>query len=352
MSTPLELYTRKQKKKFQAYVEKYIEDLSLDWSWVSRVPLLDVQFIDKWKNKPWNDFWLSNNPSISEEDKIKRGFRGKFEFESMEEYETRFSPTLHFGFGFNAGEMSLSRHDKNIVNDVELYPHFPWVWSVISCNPNITEEFVMKNINKLCTEYIAWNKAMSIDFLKSLPHMKKEYIAHNPNLNERNLFSVFFKDDIKTNKAIRDNLTENLGISLDFILSNLHLGWNEELVSFRTDITKEHILRYPDFAWDWSIVSGCSSIDKHFLLSYPKTVLSEFYKHHNGLTIDEVEHLHPVQISQNTLLGTLEEKKEYLRKYYAVRTIGNAFHDCYWFIEYAYCRERLNKRYDALYGPE
>ena len=58
---------------------------------------------------------------------------------------------------------------------------------------------------------------------------------------------------------VRDNF------SLDFILSNRYMGWNEDLINYRTDITKEHIIRYSDFPWDWEIISGCSSIDKNFL---------------------------------------------------------------------------------------
>ena len=355
--TPLEKYRLRQKKKFQAYVERYADDPKLDWGWVSRVPMLDVQFIDKWNHKRWNIFWLSANPSISDEEKIKRGYRSDYSaLKSMDDFKRWGFST--FGFmGFNSQTRWLSRYDKNIMRDIELYPQFPWDWSEISKNENITEEFVTKNLYMIDKNSVCWNKAISIEFFRSMLERnvcrwRKREIAYNTNLNEHNLFSIFSEEEIKASTEIRNTLTDNVGLSIDFIMSTLCLGWNQELVSFRPDLTKEHILKYPDFPWDWAVISGNSSVDKNFLKTHPKTNFSEFFKHHSGLTIDEVENMHPSEISENLLLGTLEETADYLRKYYACRVIGNAFFNCYWFVDYAYCRKRLNKRYDELFGVE
>lgn len=352
--TPLEKYNLRQKKKFQAYVERYADDPRLDWSWVSRVPMLDIEFIDKWSHKRWNIFWLSHNPSISTEEKIKRGYKSDYSaVKSMDDFKKW---GFTFGnMGFNAHTLSLSRFNKDIMRDIELYPQFPWDWHEISRNENITEEFVMKNLYRIDKNSVCWNKAISIEFFRStlergVCRWRKVEIAYNANLNEHNIFSIFSEDEIKFDEEIRNTLTDNVGLSIDFIMSTLQLGWNKELLNFRPDLTKEHILKYPDFPWDWDVLSGSSSIDKNFLKTHSKTNLAVFFKSHSGLTIDEVAHKHPSEISENRLLGTLDEKVEYLRKYYACKVIGNAFFNCYWFVDYAYCRKRLNKRYDDLFG--
>jgi len=357
--TPLEKYRLRQKKKFQAYVEKYADDPSLDWTWVSRVPMLDIEFIDKWAHKRWNIFWLSTNPSISEEEKIKRGYKSDYSvLKSMDDFKKWGHNLSPFGImGFNAHTRWFSRYNKNIIQDVEMYPKFPWDWNEIAQNENITEDFVTKNLYRIDKNSVCWNNSISIEFFRSMLEQnvcrwRKREIAYNTNLNEHNLFSIFSEEEIKSSPEIQNTLTDNVGLSIDFIMTTLRLGWNRELINFRPDLTKEHILKYPDFPWEWNIISGTSSIDKNFLKTHPNTNFTEFYKYHSGLTIDEVEHMTPDEISENKLLGTLDEKADYLRQYYACRVIGNAFFNCYWFVDYAYCRKRLDKRYDELFGVE
>uniref|UniRef100_A0A6C0KPM0 Uncharacterized protein n=1 Tax=viral metagenome TaxID=1070528 RepID=A0A6C0KPM0_9ZZZZ len=348
--TPLEKYKSRQKTKFQAYVEKHINNPELSWLWVSRVPLLDLPFLRKWKSKSWNWQCLSRNSSFSKQDKqeTKDEFPWSWfcvEIPTMEDY---------LFINGDCGKYNFCISNVNIVEDIKKFPDFGWNWKAISLNKNINEEFVLEHKDKLVLDYLAGNPALSLEFLKQTMHKfhwNTTEIAQNPNVNAQNFFLFFNKHSFKC-KERANNLTENESISLDFIFDNLHFEWNRELLNFRADITKEHILRYPDFEWNWGIISSCKSVDKKFLLNHSKTNFNEFYSYHSGLIIDEVEHLSPNQISCNLLLGTLEEKIEFLRKFYAARVIGNAFFNCYWHYEYAYCKKRLNKRYDELFHSD
>ena len=350
VTTPLQKYERRQKKKFQSYIEKHIDDPNLCWIWVSRVPLLDLKFIRKWREKRWNWFYLSLNRSFSHDLKIQT--RDEFDwmffiFNSLEEY----MPLKN-----NSSIFSFCQSDKSIVVDVENHPDFEWNWYAISLNRNITEDFVVKHKPKFFDylDVLSANPALSIDFFQNTIHVfywNTTHIAANPNVNDANFF-VFFNKKSFNVEARRNNLSENEGISLHFILHNRQFDWNVELVNYRSDITKEHILQYPDFCWNWNIISSCDQIDKEFLKTNEKTNMREFYFYNNSLTIDEVEHLPPEMIQNNLLLGTTADKVNYLRKFYAVRRIGEAFFNCYWFVDYAYCRKRLNKRYDELFGIE
>jgi hypothetical protein len=346
--TPLEKYKHGQRKKFQAYVERHMDDSNLCWIWVSRVPLLDFAFIRKWRHKPWNWFYLSLNKCFSHHQRVQTRDEFNwtfFNFDSMEEYMLLKN---------NSSIFSFCQSDKAIVTDVEKYRDFEWNWYAICLNRNITEDFVVEYKSKLYDhlDVLSSNPALSIDFFKKTMdefHWNTTHIAANPNVNDKN-FSVFFDKRSFKVESRRCNLSENEGISLDFILKNQQFDWNVELVNYRSDITKEHILRYPDFCWYWDIISCCESIDKKFLKTNDKTNTFEFYHYNNALTIDEVEHLSPEKIQNNLLLGTVTDKMEFLRKFNAVRIIENAFFNCYWFVDYAYCRKRLNKRYDELFN--
>lgn len=349
MATPLAKENLRQKKRFQAYIEKYIHSPNIDWYWLSVHPLIDAPFVKKWKEKSWNLFWLRENPGLSKEEKIELGCRPPIDLRSVEEFKKIVKENYET---YQECIMGLSLYDINIVEDVKNHPDISWDWVHISMNEHITEDFV-RSYHRLLGCYWAGNKAISTAFLKEMRekiHVNDEDIATNPNLNEHSMFFFFSEKDLLTKTKINNALAQNPGISVDFILRNPQLRWDPTYVSSRDDITKEHILTYPDFPWDWGKISSAKSIDKNFLRTHPLTNMDCFYSGHCGLTIDEVEHLPPWKISSNMLEGTIEEKADYLRRYHAVRKIGNAFYTCYWFPEYAFCRERLNKRYNTLFG--
>lgn len=352
VQTPLQKYKNKQKVKFQAYIERHIDNPNLCWRWVSRVPLLDLTFLRKWRTQPWSWQYLSCNPCFSKSDKLSTKDEFPWSWWSTKDMTTM-EDYLSVDDG-TCGFYNFSLINENIVLDVEKYPQFEWNWVAISLNPHISEKFVFKYKDQLDFNFVAENKAISIKFLyhtKSKFNWDSTHIARNPNLNDENFFLFFGKRSFK-NSERANNLSENEGISIDFILSHPEFAWNKELVNYRSDITKEHILQYPNFDWRWGILSSCANIDKHFLLNHPRTILSEFYMYNSALTIDEVEHLPPNEICCNLLLGTTDDKVNFLKKFYAVRIIGNAFFNCYWHYEFAYCKARLNKRYDELFGTE
>lgn len=365
--TPLMKLNKRRRKKFQAYVERHIKSTDMRvWNFFSFVPLLDIPFLRKWRNQPWSWPFLSKNKSFSVKEKLETlgefpwSFQDFFneDVDNMQTFkEIYFALSSTTSFNFHIHEIATARFsvfDKNIVEDVKTYPDFDWNWGCISLNKNITEDFIFDNKDKLKRSFLATNSALSIKFIKETMHTFKwdlAEIASNRNLNEHNFLDFFDKKSFRCDK-IRNNLSENLGISLHFILQNPQFGWNEELISFREDIRKEHIEQYPNFPWLWYCISGSKSIDKHFLKNHPKIRMKDFYMNHAGLTIDEVDHLPPTSLLHNALEGTVEDDIEYLRKYYAVRVISNAFFQSYWHVEYALCRKRLNERYDRLFQSD
>lgn len=357
MKTPLEKYNFDQNKKFQNYITNFIEkDENLNWNWLSRIQWIDIDFVLKYKNKPWNSFILSYNSSISKEDKEKTKHMFTWHkpmgsVKSMEEYNLLRSEVPKNSFQQRLLLLNFFCNDKNIVNDVELYPDFPWDWSEISTNLYITEEFVLKYRHNFDFNFLSANKAMSISFIKNtfdfLP-WDNEYIFLNPNLQEADI-SYFYK--IKKCEISIKRVCQNEKISIQYLITHFPNLLHWEWLSVRTDLSDKDIITNPNAPWCWHVISkGYSkNISKQFLLSHPKVDKTKLYKYYDGFTVDEILHCHPNEIDGSNLQGTLEDKMKYLQAYYAVRVISNAFYNCYWFVDYAYCRKRLNKRYDELF---
>ena len=369
MKTALEKYNLIQKKKFQNYINPYIErNEEINWSWLSRITWIDINFVLKWKNKPWNEHILSNNPAITKEDKdkTKHLFAWQLPKESvntMEEYILAKSkiPERHI-MPQTMLRMRFSMENKNILKDVELYPDFQWDWEEISTSKYLNEEFIFKYKNKLDFEFLSANEYVCISFIqKTLDTLPWElpFIILNPKFKECHVF-FFIKEQHYKDKEIMKRLCQQENISINFIMSYFGNYINSEALNYRTDVSAEDILNYPNVCWDWWVLCrGYSTkLSKSFLLSHPDVIKEEFYMFikeefymfNSNLTVDDILHLHPNKIQGNFLLGTIEDKISFMRQYYAVRVISNAFFNCYWFIDYSYCRKRLNKRYDELFN--
>ncbi len=349
-------YRKEEEKCLLDYIGKNEEEIFETQggkNWISNVACLTMNILKKYRHKNWQWLALSQNLAISKQEKIAT--KGEFPWlweeiiETMDDY-VQCNVKFDIGHPFYH---KFSKKNKNICRDVEEYPDFLWDWRAICLNTNITESFISKHLDKLEDDifktYLSFNKNLSIDFLLS-NQVPNEKIANNPNLNEKNLHIYLSKKLINSTRKIQDALTENMAI--DFILSHPEYNWNYELIQFRDDITSDDIVKFSDFFHrngHMHIISSCSNVDKKFLQTYAHTNLDYFYRWHSGLTIKEVLHLPLEKIFLNKLEGTREEKLKFLREYYAVRKIEKAFLTCYWSLEYAWGRRRLEKEYDSLF---
>lgn len=347
-------YKAEQEKYLLQYIEKNEHDIfetHMGRNWISNVSCMSMKILQKYREKQWDWSCLSNNKAISKQEKIatRKIFPWCFTdiIETMDDY-------LHFGGHFQTQHpffFTFSKKNKNICKEVEVYPDFPWNWDGIAQNQNVTESFILKHLTYFSKKhYLVFNRALSVDFLLSLK-IPMEDVASNPNLNEKILGKYLSKDMINKSKIIQTKLSENTGISVDFILSHPEIDWNYEVICFREDLTENDILKYNLFFKKYKdIVSTCSNISKKFLQTYKDTDFDFFYRWHRGVTIKEVMHLPVHNISMNTLEGTTEEKVEFCRAYYAVKKIETCFLKSYWSTEYKLGRKRLMKEYDELYN--
>jgi hypothetical protein len=98
--------------------------------------------------------------------------------------------------------LSLKHATPEILN---AYPDLPWEWRYLSCNKNLTIEFIAKNINK------PWDWT---------------------------------------------ELSYSKVITQDFITSNIDKPWDHELLCYAANVDIEFIKRNPDIKWNWSYISS------------------------------------------------------------------------------------------------
>jgi hypothetical protein len=346
-------YQKEQEKLLIAYIEKNKVDIfetSQGRYWISNVSMISLNIVRKFRNESWHWTSLSCNESISSKEKIetRHEFPWMLEYiiESMDDFlSCNIIYDKNHPFYFN-----FSKNNKNICEDVKLYPNFFWNWDGISLNRYVTDAFILEHASKCKQSYVAINPALSSGCLLQLK-IPKELMAENSKIfNEKN-FSLFFSnEEIKKSKRLQSNLTENLSISIDFILSHPEYPWNYELVQYRDDLSVQDIEKYPDFFRNYmKMVSCCKNIDKNFLLQNPATNLKNFYRWHHGLTLKDVMHLKVDDICSNLLQGTDEDRISFYRAYFAVKKIERAFLKCYWSTEYVWGRKRIEKEYEDLY---
>lgn len=155
----------------------------------------------------------------------------------------------------------------------------PWNWFWISCNPNITWEFIEANSDKPWVwDEISRNPNITWDIIESNPDKPWDwyYISRNPNITpkfiETNLdkpwdwYSLCRNPNL-TWEIIKTNpdkpwkwfmISQNPSITLDIITSSLNLSkpriWT--YLSRNPNITPEFIQANLDKPWDWNWISS------------------------------------------------------------------------------------------------
>src|SRR5258708_23141523 len=123
---------------------------------------------------------------------------------------------------------------------LKIYPNEDWNWLMLSCNENITMDYIKKNSdNPWEYSFIMINPNITIDFIK-----------------ENNWWNM-------------DSISCNPTITLDVIKNNMHLRWNWEYVSKNINLTIDFINEHRDKPWDWYNILANKNliITKDFILN-------------------------------------------------------------------------------------
>lgn len=226
---------------------------------------------------------------------------------------------LYYDFNFVKTNMHLniwSIYDicqfsslENIIQNSD----FPWNFTYISLNRNITIDFVKNNLDKKWDWYIlSCNNAFTLqDFLnnKQLP-WDKNALTKNLNIPWRFMIEKYPKE--------ADWHTLSKKADLKYIEDNLNLKWRWGAISYRKDLTLDFmektinllgltslsrnfkldfriVLKYPEKKWDWralTLYRDTETVEKNLNLPWDwdnmceiKGFTYEFYERHKAKSL-------------------------------------------------------------------
>lgn len=147
----------------------------------------------------------------------------------------------------------LSSSPAIYIKNIENHPEIEWQWAYISLNPNITRDFLIKNIHQNWN----WNTISSRKFIDTLlidTYSHKPWnwviISHNPDIN---LNDNFIEKHINQNWDWA-HLSLNTHITLKFIDKYFYKNWSWYKLSERNNLTINFIIKHIKKNFNWNYI--------------------------------------------------------------------------------------------------
>lgn len=238
-----------------------------DWIALSLNSAISFEFIKNNRNFQWNISAVSRNNSITES--IVRSnldfpwsykdlcANPNISFDFMLEFAIK--PTAKVDLNWN----ELSKNESISMEIIDQYHSYPWSDTFISCNPNISSNYILNNgkNRKWVMAYVSANKAITErDIYKKLLDFNYTNLSSNPNLPA---------------KYINDNLSYN---------------WNMHSVSSNPNITPTDIETYHNIPWDYNGFSINKNISMNYVLNKKNQLWSAQYLLTNSaITLKDID---------------------------------------------------------------
>ena len=166
----------------------------------------------------------------------------------------------------------------------------PWDFRIMSCNPNITWEIIHEHPEiDWCFSYYSDNPNIKWEHVMQYPDENWDYsaIASQPNIT---------LDILLNNKELRefmDGMSSNPNITFQDVLDHPELKWRNDMLSMNPNITPKIVLANLDYPWDHKYFAcnpnftlddlifvgkkiGKNCVDKYdYILSNPNATISE-----------------------------------------------------------------------------
>lgn len=159
------------------------------------------------------------------------------------------------------------------------------------CKRNINLSFndVLLNPNEEWNAHIGSHPNISLEIIETnLEFFHGFHVANNPNIDWENYQTLCNQQNWHL-----DWYSKNPNITIDIVVSNLHITWNWLFLSENKSLSFEDITAYPQLLWWWSSVCDKLDINWDFIESHlhtynwnwhnlgkhPKTSLKRILKH-------------------------------------------------------------------------
>lgn len=284
-ATKIRVITESIGNDFLKLLDEYPEDDRWDWGYVSRNPLVTLEYITDHPDLQWDFFWLSQNPNITID--FVREYRDEeWDWQALSSNEgitiqdIRENPDLPWDWVLGG----VSRNPSVTLADVRAYPE-----TFVSTNvfysvklSELTEEEIYKYAHFLCAnKNLTWQDIISRpncpwrwEWISSLPCVTLDIVRSNPD-KPWNWYS----------------LSGNPSISLETIKSNPQLPWKPVRVSERSDLTWEFVRENPNIMqWDYNCMAMNPNFTWDIISNNPNLFTDmEFISMNPSLTYDIIK---------------------------------------------------------------
>jgi hypothetical protein len=135
-------------------------------------------------------------------------------------------------------------------------PYSPNSWCVnnLSGNPNITWDYISKNLDKNWNYYyLTENDIITLEIIESFPNLQWRFdiLFGNPNITFDSILKNNMINYILNNNMYMYYLCQNVNITPEIVANNPHLNWDYKSLSRNHNMTSEFILQNLDKDWNF-----------------------------------------------------------------------------------------------------
>lgn len=225
------------------------------WQYLTMNPNITLEYIDSHPEFPWISEFESKNPNLT-----------------LEYIMTH--PDKEWKWNYVLSNPGITLQNIEYILEYLIQEPTPYNWENVSMNPNITLDFILKNINNFDTiskcKNLGDSKNITLENIKQYPNLfwNTMILAKNPNLtlefvnDNLQLFKSFlqeigrnpnitFQDALKYPKFITclefmRGLSQNPNITIDIIRENPTLDWRPIFMMENPSLAIEDLLTYID----------------------------------------------------------------------------------------------------------
>jgi hypothetical protein len=136
------------------------------------------------------------------------------------------------------------------MEDIENIPH-EWDWDMISINPNLTMEMILKHKDKnWYWNFVSMNKGITMQNIKDHIDFPWNwiYVSLNPNL------TIEMIDEFPDKPWDVISIVRNRNLTPEMLLSSKTIKFNFSQISYNPNLTSDFVLQHLEESWDYEIL--------------------------------------------------------------------------------------------------
>jgi len=212
---------------------------TLKWYVISMSPTIDMEFINKHPDLPWDWAGINRNPNLTMD--MVLAHPEKQWVWSLVSKNPNLNMAVVNSQPINAWSWERVSANRGItMDDVVTHPEKPWDWEMLAWNPNITLEMMTKKppSNGWNWFAISRNQGLCLEILDQFPDASWDWLG----------------------------LSSNHRLTIEMLCAHPHKPWNWRAISWNPAVTMEMMQRFPDKAWDFGGLSRKPSLTTEMVL--------------------------------------------------------------------------------------